>query len=79
MDGMVDHDLCEFELTDELVATPCVARACTIWKCPKHRARQNALGERQDALHVELLDLRGVARSMRSSVSSSRSFSAWRS
>jgi hypothetical protein len=31
---LVDHDLCEFELTDELVATPCVARACAIWKVP---------------------------------------------
>ena len=41
-------------------------------------ARQNAFCERQDALYVEFIELAGV-RSIRASVSSSRSFSAWRS
>ena len=42
-------------------------------------ARQNTFCERQDALHVEFIELAGGDRSIRASVSSSRSFSAWRS
>ena len=40
------------------------------------RARQNPFCERRDAFYVEFIDLAGVPRSIRASVSSSRNLSA---
>lgn len=50
--GLVDHDLCEFELTDELGATPRVARACAIWKVPPAARAADPWGDARYALRA---------------------------